>query len=202
MINGVNVNTDQTTTEGMEESLSSYFQRSTTIVRQYADMIEQDYAQPILNYASLKFKEKPITVIFLSVFASLSALPLLSFVGLTVFIFSSIVFLALISAAIAFITVEAVLVACLVFMLWSVFIAASFITTIVVFVYWTTRLGVLVTYEGPSGVTDWAYETRQHFFHPNRREATEESDESAVLVEQDGPSSKKIKVEEETPPNT
>lgn len=90
--------------------------------------------------------------------------------------------------------------ACLIFVLWSLFIAASFITVIVVFVYWTTRLGILVTYEGPSGVTDWAHETKQHFFHAKRREATEDSDESAVLVDQDGPSSKKIKVEEETPP--
>lgn len=86
-------------------------------------------------------------------------------------------------------------------MLWSLFIAASFVTVIVVFVYWTTRLGVLVTYEGPSGVTDWAHETKQHFFYVRRRELTKESDESAVLVDQDGPSSKKIKVEEETPPN-
>lgn len=85
-------------------------------------------------------------------------------------------------------------------MLWSVFITASFVTAIVVFVYWTTRLGVLVTYEGSSGVADWANETREHFFYAKRRESTEESDESAVLVSRDGPSSKKIKVEEETPP--
>lgn len=89
------------------------------------------------------------------------------------------------------------IVGCLAFMLWSLFIVASFTTAIVVFVYWTTRLGVLITYEGPSGVTDWALETRQHFFHGKRREPTEESDESAVLVDQDGQSPKKLKVEDE-----
>lgn len=86
-------------------------------------------------------------------------------------------------------------------MLWSLFIVASFTTAIVVFVYWTTRLGVLVTNEGPSGVTDWAHETRQHFFYRKRREPTEDSDESAVLIDQDGQSSTKVKVEEETPLN-
>jgi hypothetical protein len=84
-------------------------------------------------------------------------------------------------------------------MVWSLFIVASFTTAIVVFVYWTTRLGVLVTYEGRSGVADWAHETRQHFFYAKKREATEESDESAVLVDQNGQSSKKVKVEEDTP---
>ncbi|KAF8556625.1 hypothetical protein OG21DRAFT_1436821 [Imleria badia] len=194
----MDTNANQTTEHpaGVEESLSSYFQRSATIVRQYADL--QDYVQPFLRYASLKFKEKPITMTFISVFASLSALPVLSFVGLTIFTFSSIAFLALVSAAIAFISIEVVLVASLVFMLWSLLIVASFITTIVVFVYWTTRLGVLVTYEGPSGVSDWAHETRQHFFYARRRETTEDFDESAVLVDGDGQSSKKVKVEEET----
>lgn len=86
-------------------------------------------------------------------------------------------------------------------MLWSLFIVASFITATVFFVYWTTRLGVLITYEGPSGVVDWAHETRQHFLYAMRREATEESDESGILVDGDGQNSKNIKVEEETPLN-
>ncbi|KAI9460654.1 hypothetical protein HD554DRAFT_2176510 [Boletus coccyginus] len=194
----MDTNTNQTTEHpGVEESLSGYFQRSATIVRQ----IEQDYAQPVLRYASLKFKEKPVTMTFLSAFAGLSALPLLSFVGLTLFSFSSIAFLALISAAIAFVAVEVIFVTCLVFMLWSLFIVASFITATVFFVYWTTRLGVLITYEGPSGVVDWAHETRQHFLYAVRREATEESDESGILVDGDGQNSKNIKVEEETPLN-
>lgn len=83
-------------------------------------------------------------------------------------------------------------------MLWSLFIVAGFTTAIVVFVYWAMRLGVFVTREGPSGVADWAHETRQYISYTRRREATEESDESAVLVDKDGPTSKKIKVEEET----
>ena len=86
-------------------------------------------------------------------------------------------------------------------MLSSLFFVASFTTTIIVLVYWTTRLGVLVTYEGPSGVADWAHETRQHFSYARKREATEGSDESGVLVDQDGQSSKKIKVEDETSSN-
>ena len=60
---------------------------------------------------------------------------------------------------------------------------------------------MFVTREGPSGITDWAYETRQYILYPKRREPTEESDESAVLVDNDGPTSKKVKVEEETPSN-
>ncbi|KAG6380190.1 hypothetical protein JVT61DRAFT_8281 [Boletus reticuloceps] len=192
----MDANTNQTTEyPGVEENLSGYFQRSATTVRQ----IERDYARPVSRYASLKFKENPIKMTFLSIFAGLSALPLLSFIGLTVFTFSSLVFLAVISSAIVFIIVEAVFVVCLVFMLWSLFIVACFTTVIAVFVYWTTRLGVLVTYEGPSGVTDWAHETQRRFFYPKRREATEESDESAVLVDQDGQSPQKLKVEEETP---
>ena len=86
-------------------------------------------------------------------------------------------------------------------MLWSLFVVASFITATVFFVYCTTRLGVLVTYEGPSGVVDWAHETRQHFVYGKRREVTEESDESAFFVDGDGQNSKNIKVEEETPLN-
>lgn len=140
--------------------------------------------------------------------------------GLTVFTLSSIAFLALISAAVTFIAIEAVLgtqssthielalldcasdiVACLVFILWSLFIVASFTTAVVVFVYWAMRLGVFVSREGPSGVTDWAHETRQYIFYARRQEASEESDESAVLVDKDGPTSKKIKVEEEIPSN-
>ncbi|KAG9307966.1 hypothetical protein JVU11DRAFT_12772 [Chiua virens] len=186
---------------GMEERLSTYFDKSVTIVRQYADLIEQDYAQPVLRYASLKFKEKPVTMTFLSIFAGLSALPLLSFVGLTVFALSSIIFLAFISAAIAFLTIEAILVVCLVFTLWSLFVTASFTTAVVGFVYCTTRLGMLIAHQGPSGVTDWADETRQYIFYARKREATDDSDESAVLVDGVGPNSKKFKVEEESPPD-
>lgn len=72
---------------------------------------------------------------------------------------------------------------------------------IVVFVYLTVRLGVLVTHEGFSGVTDWAYETQQHFSYAKKRESTGDSDGSAVLVDRDvhSPKKPKVKVEEETP---
>ena len=139
--------------------------------------------------------------------------------GLTVFVLSSIAFAALASAVITFVIIEAFLgtdlsitlyqlcltayrtVACLVFVLWSLFVVASFTTAVVFFVYWTMRLGMFITREGPSGVTDWAHETRQYVFCSVKREPSDETDESTVIVDRDGPISKKVKVEEEEASN-
>ncbi|KAF8842851.1 hypothetical protein BDN67DRAFT_965296 [Paxillus ammoniavirescens] len=181
----------------MQENLAGYFQRSVTIVRQYADLIEHKYARPALRHISWRFQMNPVTMTFLAIFCSLSALPLLSFIGLSVFAISSIASLALMSAAIALIIIEAILLACLAFTLWSLSIFAIFATTFIGFAYLLVRLGVLVSSEGRSGVKEWACETRQHFSRAKSLETNEGSDESTVLVDHDGPSSKKIKVEEE-----
>ncbi|KIK93627.1 hypothetical protein PAXRUDRAFT_828787 [Paxillus rubicundulus Ve08.2h10] len=179
----------------MQENLASYFQRSVTTVRQYADLIEHNYARPALYHIAWRFQMNPITMTFLSIFCSLSALPLLSFIGLSVFAISSIASLAFISAAIALIIVEAILLACLAFTLWSLSIFAIFVTTFIGFAYLLVRLGVLVSSEGRFGVKEWVYETRQHFSRSKSSEANEGSDGSPVLVDHDGPSSKKVKVE-------
>ncbi|KAF9224758.1 hypothetical protein BS17DRAFT_807846 [Gyrodon lividus] len=180
----------------MQENLASYFEKSATIVRQYADLIEHSYARPALHNFSRRFQINPVGMTFISVFFALAVLPVLSFIGLSIFVISSIAFLALISAAIASIIVEAFLVACLIFTLWSLFVVAIFVTTFVGVAYLTMRLGLLVSSEGRSGVKEWAYETRQHFSCAKSSEANEGSDGSAVLIDHDGPTSKKVKVEE------
>ncbi|KAF9242308.1 peptidase A4 family-domain-containing protein [Melanogaster broomeanus] len=61
------------------------------------------------------------------------------------------------------------------------------------------RLGVLVSSGGRSGVKEWAHETRKHFSRAKRSEEHEGSEGSTVLADHDGPSSKKLKIEEDIP---
>ncbi|KAG6334892.1 hypothetical protein ID866_4201 [Astraeus odoratus] len=148
------------------------------MVRRYADIIEHRYARPALDAAIEHFKEKPITMTFIALFAALAALPIMSFVGVSVFAISSIVFVATACAVVACLVAESIIVSLGICTLFSLALVAIFLTTFVFSMYSMLRFILLVRARGGSGAMEWALETREHFL-PARPEY--ESDGSAIV---------------------
>ncbi|KAI6003442.1 hypothetical protein F5J12DRAFT_837897 [Pisolithus orientalis] len=154
----------------VNESLSTYFERCTELVRQYADVIEQNYARPAIAIGIRKFEEKPIMMTFVTVLSILAILPILSFVGISIFIISSIVFVAAASAITASLVTESVIVSIGICTLCSLVLVAVFATTFLLSLYSVFRFVLLVRSNGRSGITEWVMETRQHLLLPRRVE--------------------------------
>ncbi|KAI6011128.1 hypothetical protein EDC04DRAFT_2767040 [Pisolithus marmoratus] len=108
--------------------------------------IEQRYARPALVLGIRNFRKKPITMTFVAILSSLAILPVLSFVGISIFVIASIIFLAAASAIIA----------CLVAG------SRSLSTIFFLSMYSVFRFILLVRSNGRSGFLEWAMETRQH----------------------------------------
>ncbi|KAI6033592.1 hypothetical protein PISMIDRAFT_198829 [Pisolithus microcarpus 441] len=148
--------------EEFQEGLATYFEKCAELVRQYADVIEQRYARPALALWIRNFKEKPITMTFIAILSILSVLPALSFVGISVFIISSIVFLAAVSAIMACLVTESIIVSIGICTMCSLVLVAVLATVFFLSVYSVIRFGLLVRSNGRSGFKEWAMETRQH----------------------------------------
>ncbi|KAH7925351.1 hypothetical protein BV22DRAFT_1195251 [Leucogyrophana mollusca] len=180
-----------------QEHLSSYFEKSASIVRQYADNFEHNYARPAMDYCIERFQAQPVTITFLTIFCVLSFLPVLSFIGISIFVVSFFTFTALACAFIASAIAETMFVAILVSTLGALFLVSILLTALALFSYLSLRLGVLVRADGRSGITEWAHETKKHFVQRTKRgEESDGSEASAVLVKPDEDRDHRIKVED------
>jgi len=144
------------------DEMSSQFDRSIALVRDYTSRIERDYVRPILTNGRAFLKERPVITTFVTIFCSLSLLPVVFFLGLSVFTFSIFVAGAL-GVAIA---VSTVLVLAFFAVLVSILTAAFFLSilltvlTLASFIFF--RLALLFSKEGRSGVAVWADELKRH----------------------------------------
>ncbi|KAL4076880.1 hypothetical protein V8B97DRAFT_1943979 [Scleroderma yunnanense] len=178
----------ETTHQSVQEKLAAYFERSVATVGQYADVIEHRYARPALEVFAENFRERPIMMTFLAILAALAALPILSFVGISVFVISSITFFAAVATVLACIVAESIIISIGICTLCSLVLVAIIVTTFFFFIYSMLRFILLVRSEGGSGVMEWAFETRQHFL-PARPEG-HEFDVSATMTDHRSPESK------------
>ncbi|KAF8203699.1 hypothetical protein BJ912DRAFT_207900 [Pholiota molesta] len=68
-----------------KDEISRQFDRSITVVRNYTRRIERDYVQPLLKICYAYSQRRPISAVFIGIFAFLSFFPVISFIGISVF---------------------------------------------------------------------------------------------------------------------
>jgi len=131
------------------DQLHSYFERSAAAVTQTFDRLDKKYIQPGMTKATQSFVDSPIRSTFLAIFAALSFLPLLSFIGFSLFVLGACTFIALSvalvvsSAAIAFIGFW------LAITLVALFLVSFFLTNTMIGAYLFLRYVTLVRANGP-----------------------------------------------------
>ncbi|KAI0634050.1 hypothetical protein C8Q77DRAFT_1109608 [Trametes polyzona] len=151
--------------ETQEDLLSAYFEKSATVVRQSFGRFERELARPTVRYVMDSYRDHPIHSTLLTIYAALSALPLLSFIGFAVFVFSSFTFFAL---SVAFLAGAAVVLftgfwlACLLTLL---FFLAIPLTASTLATYLLLRLVFITRQEGSvrAGLGQWVHETKTRF---------------------------------------
>ncbi|KIM47885.1 hypothetical protein M413DRAFT_439566 [Hebeloma cylindrosporum] len=150
-------------TEGQKDELSTQFDRSISIVRDYTNRFEHDYARPVLNSSWAFFDKRPISAVFIAFFSLLSFVPIITFLGTSIFVIAAFTTVALSGAAIAAFVVILGFLAVLVSILAAAFFTSITLTVLVVSAYILVRFAILVRREGASGIADWASETKRQF---------------------------------------
>jgi len=144
--------------------LSSTFEKSARAVRHSFKRFETEYARPVAEGFLVESKDHPIRFTFLAIFATLGCLPVLSFLGLALFVYGSSVFIALAAALLFATSVVLFFGFFLAATLAVLFFTALFLTAAALGVYLALRFAVRVRNDGArAGVTEWAQETKEHF---------------------------------------
>ncbi|KAK7042479.1 hypothetical protein R3P38DRAFT_317677 [Favolaschia claudopus] len=167
-------------TPSAKEQLTAHFEKSASAVRGYADQFESSYARPAMKTTSAYFDEYPITSTFVTIFASLTIFPVLTFIALSLFTILSLSFLALCCAFVVSSAVILFFLSILILCVITAFFASGFFTALAISTYLLWRFVTLVRSNGRDGLSSWAVETKTRFIRPKRREP---SDESAVVVD-------------------
>ncbi|EMD37073.1 hypothetical protein CERSUDRAFT_114969 [Gelatoporia subvermispora B] len=160
--------------QSRQERLSTYFEKSATVVLQSAKSFEQVYARPWIDKLAASFQRRPIRSAFLSMLFALSILPILSFVGFSLFIFASCVFVGLTGAVVVSTVVILALSAPFVAILMMLFCISLFLTGSGLGAYLLFRLLVMVRDNGArAGVAGWAQETKTRIRSPPEQPSEE-----------------------------
>ncbi|KAG1835440.1 hypothetical protein EV424DRAFT_856 [Suillus variegatus] len=173
-------------TAGLDE-LASYLEGSTLVVQAYTDIIERKYARPALDKISRYFQGQPLTMtwvtITLTLFAVLSILPVLSFIGLSIFALCSSMSIALAFAFAAVVALETMFATVLLLVLGGLLLFSFIVTTFGAMAYLTFRLIQHLQIYGRFGIAEWAQKTKQHFTSVSMKpEGSDDLDESGVLI--------------------
>ncbi|KAG0698348.1 hypothetical protein DFH29DRAFT_105846 [Suillus ampliporus] len=141
------------------------------------------------------FQAQPLTMTWvtttLTLFAVMSILPVLSFIGLSIFAVCSSLSIALVSGFVVVVAVEAMFVTVLLLVLGGLLLFSVTFTSAGAMAYLTFRLGQHLQTRGRSGIAEWAQETKQHFA-PVKSEDHDDSDSSGVLVAREANENVKI----------
>ncbi|KAI6141399.1 hypothetical protein BKA82DRAFT_4202235 [Pisolithus tinctorius] len=117
-----------------------------------------------------KFEEKPIIMIFLTIIFILDVRPILLFVGTSIPVISSILFVAAVRALAACVVAESIILWKMIYTLHSPVLVAAFATILLLSVYLLFRFILLVQSNGQSGVTEWVTEAKQCLLPRRERE--------------------------------
>ncbi|KAI0768249.1 hypothetical protein BD413DRAFT_564561 [Trametes elegans] len=170
--------------ETQEDLLSASFERSATAVRRSFGRFEGDIVRPTVRYVLVSFMEHPIRSAFLATYAALSALPILSFAGFSVFVFSSFVFLALCAALLAWFSVVLFLGFWLGCTLVFLFFLSIPITAGALGAYLLLRFAFIARREGAVGpaLSQWAREAKGQFYNTPPAEDKEDGRTEPLMV--------------------
>ncbi|KAF8973883.1 hypothetical protein BDZ97DRAFT_402832 [Flammula alnicola] len=154
---------------GEKDELSTQFNKSIGLVRDYTSRLEHDYAQPAFVVSRGFFEERPISATFIAIFSLLSSFPVFTFLGVSLFIIVTFITIALGVAFIAAAGVVLGLLTILLSILTAAFFTSMFLTLVSVSCYLFLRLVVLVRQEGKSGFFDWAGEMKRYILNTTGR---------------------------------
>ncbi|KAI9056286.1 hypothetical protein FKP32DRAFT_1599009 [Trametes sanguinea] len=148
-----------------DDLLSAYFEKSATAVRHSFGRFEQGLLRPTVRYILESFEKHPLRSTFLATYATLSALPVLSFIGLSIFIFSSFIFFALSGAVLAAFCVVLFCGFWLTCIILFLFIISIPIATGVLLTFLLLRLAFVAKQEGAvrPALSRWMQETKSQF---------------------------------------
>ncbi|ETW77263.1 hypothetical protein HETIRDRAFT_105578 [Heterobasidion irregulare TC 32-1] len=177
--------------------LATYFEKSATLVRHLFERLEEDYIGPWIQLARESFAAYPIPVTFIAIFASLSFIPIITFVVFSLLIGASFLFFALCVAFTASVSVVLLFAAILLLTLTAIFFISAFFTVSGLTVYLSTRLLLHLRASGLQGLDIWRNEARQIVLHVRSapvpaEESDEFSDDSAVVIKKEGAETDKL----------
>ncbi|CAA7259931.1 unnamed protein product [Cyclocybe aegerita] len=147
---------------GIEKNseLATQFDRSISLVKAYTSRFEQDYARPAIKTSGVFYERRPISAVFLGFFLSLSFLPVISFIGISVFTIVSFLTVAFGAALVSAFMVILGCFAVLASVLLATFFTSGFLTAGTVFTFLFARFAISVRRSGVSGFSEWANETK------------------------------------------
>ncbi|KAI0080430.1 hypothetical protein K474DRAFT_1769423 [Panus rudis PR-1116 ss-1] len=163
------------------EDLQSYFERSATLVFQSFGRLEKQYFRPVAQSLLVSFQTKPATSTFLVIFALLSFLPVLAFLGFSLFVLGSLLFLAISSALVTSFAVIAISSAFFAITLSILFVVSLFLTAFILGGLTAIRLALLLRENGASnGMSAWVNEVRGRVYTSKPLQGTGAKPESAT----------------------
>ncbi|GJE86296.1 hypothetical protein PsYK624_023760 [Phanerochaete sordida] len=165
--------------------LQSYFEQSSTVMRRAVEHVDEAYTKPGMDRVGTSFDRRPISTTFLAIFAFLSLIPVLFFVGFAVFVFGLFLSLAICTALAAFFAVILVaggLLACTLLLLLCV---AAFLTSAALGTLVAGRLVYYMRQDGlRGGLVAWAQEMRSHLLPSSVEQPADEPEDIAIKDEQ------------------
>ncbi|KAG2073924.1 hypothetical protein BDR04DRAFT_1094138 [Suillus decipiens] len=149
--------------------------------------IERKYARPALDKISRYLQSQPLTTTWvtmtMTLFAVMSILPVLSFIGLSIFAFCSSMFIALAFGFAAVVALEIMFATVLLLVLGGLLLLSFAVTTFSAMAYLTFCLGQHLRTQGRFEIVEWAQETTQHLNSVSvKLEDNDGSDGSGVLI--------------------
>lgn len=187
-------------TAGLDD-LVSYLEGSTLVVQAYTDIIERKYARPALEKISRYFQGQTLTMTWvtttLTLFAVMSILPVLSFIGLSIFALCSSMCIALTFGFAAVVALETMFITVLLLALGGLLLFSFIVTTLGAMAYLAFCVGQHLQTQGRFGIAEWAQEARQPFASISVKPEDDDSDGSGVLVAHE--TNDKVKRENRSP---
>lgn len=167
--------------EYAQRDLASYFDKSAAVVRSNFAWFERQFAKPAIVYSVASFEAHPFMSTFLAIFTFLSLLPIISFLGFSLFVVASITFIASALSFILIAIIEAILVTILAVILTCLFIVALIATPTTLSGYLAFTFVTHVRSNGRAGASQWATKTRTHFLSPSKKVKVGETSEGSEV---------------------
>ncbi|KDQ50985.1 hypothetical protein JAAARDRAFT_73929 [Jaapia argillacea MUCL 33604] len=153
-----------------EDDLQGYFDRYAGAVRHNFSRFESQLGRPAFEVFQQSFNERPVITTFLAIYAVLSVVPVLSFIGFSLFLTTTYTFLAFGGAFVVSVVSILFLGSILIPTLLLTLLFTALITSFLLSAFLAWRFWVLVRKEGPRGVGEWGGETKRRFARHHRRE--------------------------------
>jgi len=156
------------------DKLKYSLERGSTILRELGANANQSFIQPNFRKFLVALEEKPLRTTFITSFVALSLLPIVSFIGFSLFTFGLFTFVALCIATFASIVTICFFGIFFIAILALMFLISISLTAAITSAYLAFRLVTLMRLEGASGVREWSTETKGRIYGKGKAKSKEE----------------------------